>query len=195
MKKQKPALEEEFDLISLYLKSGEDKNIFVSENLFPSIYKKTTKEPEQLKDTTRLLEELLREYKKYSPPKTIESIYENFFKNITNVFEEKTKPITEMLNSFKSESHQEHKLLYTMTGNISKQLDQLKEENRELRKLLDDKYSAKELFILSVIISIALGLSIVGWFTLDIKLIHPILSIPILIGSIGFSVLSYWKMK
>jgi hypothetical protein len=73
-------------------------------------------------------------------------------------------------------------------------IENLEKENRELRKLLDDKYSAKELLVIFCFISIALGLSLVGWFTLNIKLIHPAISIPILIGSIGFIILTIWRL-
>ncbi|MCX6382878.1 MAG: hypothetical protein NTV16_00065 [Actinobacteria bacterium] len=76
-------------------------------------------------------------------------------------------------------------------GSITKLL----EENEELRRILSEKYSVKTLFICSSSISIVLLISIFAWFFANFPLIHPMLSIPLLIGSLSFSALSFWKMK
>ncbi|MCK4666397.1 hypothetical protein KAU33_06595 [Candidatus Dependentiae bacterium] len=74
-------------------------------------------------------------------------------------------------------------------------IENLIKENDELRKLLNDKYSVKTLFIITSLVSIILMFTVYVWFVADFPLIHPVLSIPLLIGSLSFAALSYWKMK
>ena len=85
--------------------------------------------------------------------------------------------------------------IITLQKNGFVKMENLIKENTELRKLLNDKYSVKSLFVISSLISIIFIFAIYVWFVADFPLIHPVLSIPLLIGSLSFAALSYWKMK
>lgn len=74
-------------------------------------------------------------------------------------------------------------------------LDIIIAENVELRGLLSKKYSAKSLFFYSVTASLSLLISLVVWFQFGIVIIHPALAAIVLIGTIGFSGLSAWRIK
>lgn len=69
------------------------------------------------------------------------------------------------------------------------------EENEELKRILNEKYSVQILFICSSLISAVLLFLIFVWFFAHIPLIHPAISIPLLIGGLCFSALSFWRMK
>ncbi len=74
-------------------------------------------------------------------------------------------------------------------------IDQLVKENEELRKLLSEKYSAKNLFIFCASSSVALSASLVAWFDFGVKLIDPLLASVMLVGTLGFAMLAIWRGK
>jgi hypothetical protein len=72
---------------------------------------------------------------------------------------------------------------------------QIIQENEDLRKILNKKYTVKTLFLCASSISLILAFSLCCWFLYDFPLIHPVLSIPLLIASLSFSILAFWKME
>lgn len=74
-------------------------------------------------------------------------------------------------------------------------LDSLIIENVELKDMLSNKYSAKSLLFYSVTASLSLLMSLTVWFQFGIIIIHPAIAGIALIGTIGFSALSAWRIK
>lgn len=145
----------------------------------------------------------------YSIPKKIhcyQDLYSQINKSLNNYNEsykdlldhllgKSTKEIIDQLKSFQKNTEKEHKAILKEEKNILKEIEILKKENNDLRNLLDEKYSAKSLLYTSLTTTAALSFSLYAWYLLDIPLINPVLSIPLLIASIGFLTLSYWRLK
>lgn len=75
------------------------------------------------------------------------------------------------------------------------ELKALQKENAELRDVLDVKYPAKTLLLCSTGASIAFASSVMAWLCSGVVLIHAVLAIPLLVGSVAFSILAYRRMK
>lgn len=75
----------------------------------------------------------------------------------------------------------------------AQKLDYLINENKELKELLSQQYTAKGLLHFSVTASIALLVSLFVWLRFGIVIIHPALATISLIGTIGFSILAVWR--
>ena len=73
--------------------------------------------------------------------------------------------------------------------------EELLKECKELRELLSNKYNAKTFCLLTSAMSLALLGSIIGWISLEVKLIHPYLSIPAFVGAFGLMCLSFWRIR
>lgn len=84
------------------------------------------------------------------------------------------------------------KMTAAADGNMQK-LDYLISENKELKKLLSQQYTANGLLHFSVTASIALLVSLFIWLRFGIVIIHPVLATISLIGTIGFSILAVWR--
>jgi hypothetical protein len=126
--------------------------------------------------------------------------YPFFAHEIKNNYQDKgsSKYVVELLQEIKQLQieHDQHGATKEQLENHRTEIKEaLAKENKELRNLLDAKYSAKNLLYISLSISIALSYSLYAWYFLSIPLIHPVISIPILVASLGFSLLAYWRLK
>jgi hypothetical protein len=152
---------------------------------------KHKEEPEEIRGTKEKLEKYFQVEKIYiqefskNPPKNYVR-FDDRFDEIVDLIKKTVSK--EDMKTAKDEiiSNQERGF-----ENISKIL----QENEELKKILNEKYSVKTLFIFSALASVFLIFSILVWFLAHTPLIHPAISIPLLIGSISFTSLSFWRMK
>ncbi len=89
----------------------------------------------------------------------------------------------------------QHKTLQEDHVRIEKQLERLSRENASMGELLSKKYSAKNLFIISSFVILALSGSLLLYLTHGITLIDPFLATVTLAVSAAFSGLSIWRFK
>jgi hypothetical protein len=78
---------------------------------------------------------------------------------------------------------------------IESQIQTLAAENHELRELLDGRFSAKSLVVVSVGATVALMASLVAYFALGVVVVHPGLAAIGLAGSCGFGLLAAWRLS
>lgn len=73
--------------------------------------------------------------------------------------------------------------------------NQLYKENAELREILSKRFPARRLFLITTTASIALIANLLAWFQYGTYIIHPALATIVLVGTLGFSGLAYWREK
>lgn len=69
----------------------------------------------------------------------------------------------------------------------------LREENNQLKQMLNEKYKTKTVFLSSVCFFFAMSGAIYLYFVDHVVIVTPVISIPLFIVSLGFIILSLWR--
>lgn len=92
-------------------------------------------------------------------------------------------------NTQQNEDHQHILEEFQRTRDL---LRQSGEENFELRKLLDKAYPVERMKTISAGMLFACALSLLTWLFLGMTIIHPVLGLIGILGSVGFLGLAQW---
>jgi len=76
---------------------------------------------------------------------------------------------------------------------MTQEVEELRQENSELRELLDKKYPVEQLALIGAVSLMASVLSLFYYFSLGVTIIHPYIAIVILVGSAGLCCLAHWR--
>lgn len=153
--------------------------------LFPSLeYTQEEIIPEKKKNKLEYKEEIIKEVS-YHANRIIKAVYKSSERSKSEIINE--------LRQEKESLEKQHFELKNFNKEIENKLERLRNENAQMREIMSNNYSARFLILISGSMSIGLMGSLIASIYYGVNLLHPIIAVLGLIGSIGFTILGFLR--